>query len=496
LSGDRAARDQAWLTGHVATSMLALAALLVFPGCTEPAPTEVPLVGVEPTSAYSDAARVLTVMASVDSMLRPALDVDISGQSAWFDQSTLHLALVPPVGDPLPIVPLGVVRWTPRVSTTLEGSSPVVYDVFQATIPAGVAPGFYDVRLDLPSHKVAVLRAGFHELGPDPEAPTLSVSSPGVEQVLPAGLDVTAMISADDGAGQIHDVLLETPDGPASGCDIESVQARLMFPYNADLPSRVVFCPATFATPPLDDAQVMAPYWLRVSVHDVAGHEASRTVSLWLTHTPEITSFENTVGSLAGYQPFVVHGRFFLPGTQATIGRVPIVGTLSGGGSVPGGIVVDDMTIMGLTPPHSLAEEVPVEVRSDAGAATLMARFRYVAPPRIRVIFPATGPTSGGIKVTVAGNDLSENVTILVGATLETAKPLGPPLTYAADDKVVGCLPPGQGTVSVWARDPVTGVSLPYNGFAYTDVAADGTAPALPDPACATAMSASAAVPP
>lgn len=475
--------------------MLALAALLTCPGCTQPAPTVVQLVRVEPTSAYSDAARVLTVMASVESMLRPALDVDVSGQSAWFDQSTLHLALVPPEGDPRPTVPLGTVRWTPRVffnEITPEGPAPRVYDVFQATIPAGVAVGSYDVKLDVPSHKVAILPRGFEELGSDADTPTLSVSSPGVDQILPAGLDAVAIISADDGVGQIHDILLETPDGQAQGCDVESVKARLTFPYNADLPSKVSFCPAMFSTPTIDDSQLTAPYWLRVTVHDVAGHEASTMVSLVLAHEPKITSFENTMGSLAGYQRFVVHGRFFLPGSQASIGSVPIIGTLSEGGSVPGGVVVDDNTITGLTPPHTLAEDVPVEVRTEAGAATLPAKFRYVAPPRIRVIFPATGPTSGGIMITVAGNDLSKDVAIVVGATLETSRPLGPPITYTADDKVVGCLPPGQGTVSVWARDPVTGLGLPYNGFAYSDAPADSPV-AGSRTVCATATPASPA---
>lgn len=494
MSGDLVARDDSWSAGRAAKSMLALAVLLGGAGCSEDPPTMVQLLRAEPHMAYSDAARTLTVMASVESMLRPALNVDVSGQSAWFDQSTLHLALVPPAGDPRPTVRLGTVRWTPRVlfeEMTLDGISPVVNDVFQATIPAGVAVGSYDVRLEVPSHKVAVLAAGFEELGPDRETPILSVSSPGVDQILPAGLDATALISANDGAGQIHDVLLETRDGPAMGCDIESVRARLPFPYNADLPSQVSFCPATFSTPALDDSQQMEPYWLRVMVHDMAGHEASTTVSLLLAHKPEITSFENTVGSLAGNQPFVVHGRFFLPGSQASIGRVPIMGTLAGNDSDPGGLVVNDTTIMGFTPPHSVAEELSVEVRSDAGAATVMAKFRYVAPPRIRAIFPASGPTSGGVKITVAGNDLSKDVTIVVGATLETARPLGPPVTYTADDKVVGCLPPGQGTVSVWARDPVTGVSVPFSGFAYTD-----TPGVERDPACATVAPASAAAAP
>ena len=161
--------------------------------------------------------------------------------------------------------------------------------------------------------------------------------------------------------------------------------------------------------------------------------------------------------------------------------------------------MVDDTTIMGLTPPHSLPEDVPVEVSSDAGAATLTTKFRYVAPPRIRTIYPATGPTSGGIRIIVAGNDLSDHAMIVFGATLETATPLGPPLTYSADDKVVGCLPPGQGTVSVWARDPVTGVGPPFNGFSYTDPLANAGA-SEGDPACAgpmsMAMSASAATAP
>ena len=207
------------------------------------------------------------------------------------------------------------------------------------------------------------------------------------------------------------------------------------------------------------------------------GHTTAVNVPLLAAAPPVITEFEGSIGALAGNQPFVVHGKHFLPGSQAALDGILILG------SVAGGDQADDMTIMGLTPPHDPGV-VQVSVQSRAGIDYATAPFRYVAPPRPRLVNPAVGPTGGGIRVTVAGNDLLDSVIIAFGATAAEAQPLGG-VSHEAEDKVVGCLPPGQGTVSVWAIDPVTGMgSLPAS-FTYQDSPSD--AGVLLDPSCASA---------
>ena len=68
-----------------------------------------------------------------------------------------------------------------------------------------------------------------------------------------------------------------------------------------------------------------------------------------------------------------------------------------------------------------------------------------------------------------------KDVTIKFGTSLADARPLTKPFSYEADDKVTGCLPPGHGTVSVWASDPITGDDQLAGAFTYTDGPLDPT---------------------
>ena len=142
----------------------------------------------------------------------------------------------------------------------------------------------------------------------------------------------------------------------------------------------------------------------------------------------------------------------------------------------------DSGTIVGFTPRGDQARDVAVSVKTLAGVAGGPYPFRYTAPPKLRLIQPASGPTGGGVLVTVAGNDLLDGVTISFGATYETSVPFYN-ASYSSSDKVVGCLPAGTtGIVNVWATDSVTGVGELAGGFTYVDP--EDADVAMVSPAC------------
>lgn len=410
-------------------------------------------VTVAPPSAYSDLPVTLIVTAPA---LRPALAIDIADESAGFEPGSIRMSLVG--ATPGDVVPLSSPRW--------DG-----VETYLTTVPAGTAPGRYGLRIDTADGRATMVTAAFQELGPDMDPPSLFVEAPMDDAILPAGGVGMLRVIADDGPGQLARVSWDTSAGALGFCDLPPDQIT-------GQPPGQVTCRQSFSVPAVpDEAVTPQAFALHVLATDVVGHTTAVNVPLLAAAPPVITEFEGSIGALAGNQPFVVYGKHFLPGSRAALDGILILG------SVAGGDQADDMTIMGLTPPHDPGV-VQVSVQSRAGIDYATAPFRYVAPPRPRLVNPAVGPTGGGIRVTVAGNDLLDSVIIAFGATAAEAQPLGG-VSHEAEDKVVGCLPPGQGTVSVWAIDPVTGMgSLPAS-FTYQDSPSD--AGVLLDPSCASA---------
>ena len=430
-------------------ALLALAALLL-PACSDLGPTPT-IERLTPSAAYSDIAIPVVVAAP---MLRAALDVDISGQTASYDDGTIHMALV---GDD-PGLPGSVDLGPIQSVQDLAGTT------FLATIPAGLPAGAYGLRVTPPNGHPVIRHGAFQELGPDLTPPVVIVDSPLPDAKLGVGDKATtasATLRADDGDGQLVSVSWSTSSGTMGTC-----QLRPQPPTDAP-PGRVA-CTASFPIAPLDPADWQgAPFWFHVDAVDVAGNATSVTVDVVVASLPKIVSFERTYGSLEGGQPFTIHGAYFTRDAMASIDNNAIVGL--GPDSRLGGDVQDSGTIVGLTPRNALARDATVSVQTPAGRGDGPSAFRYTAPPNPRLIQPASGPVSGGVLVTVGGNDLLDGVIISFGATLPASVPFYN-ARYMSNDKVVGCLPAGQkGPVSVWASDPVTGVGTLMGAFTYTD---------------------------
>jgi len=439
------------------TSMMAVPLL----ACSDLGPTPV-IETVTPSAAYSDVAVPIIVDAQ---MLRAGLVVDIDGENASYDDGTLHMALV---GDDLglpPWVDLGPI-------TSVAG---VTGQSFLATVPANLAPGAYALRVTPPNGHSVLQHAAFQELGPDTVPPVVTVDMPQPGSTLGVGdktTIVTATLRVDDGFGQLAAVNWFASNNVMGSCPLPPQ------PLTNALPGQIS-CTASFPIAPLDPANGLGvPFSFNVVAVDVAMNSAPVTVALTVANVPKIVSFERTYGALAGQQPLIIHGAYFAPDAKAFIDTNAIVGYAPD--NRIGGDVRDSGTIVGFTPRNPLAHAATVSVQTMAGVGDGPSPYRYIAPPNPRLIQPASGSVDGGLLVTIAGNDLLEGVTISFGKTFETSVPLSSP-SYAGDDKVVGCLPPGEaGPVTVWASDPVTGLGQLAGAFTYTNDEASVSPACLP----------------
>ena len=403
---------------------------------------------VAPAQAYTDTAVPLYVHAA---NARPAFTVDLGGESVADDPGSLRLTLLPEAGAD--VVPLPNPRWT------TDGR------LITAT-PVGLAAGRYALELVDPRGERVLFPNAFESLGPDLDAPLLMVRSPDPYAYLQQGKPAKAEVVASDTPGMLAAIDWTSSDGSSGSCALPSPD-----PEDDLIRPTETACTITFPVPPLGDADPTAvPFWIEIKARDLAGHETMVSTPLNAAKGPSILAFFDTVGALGGYQPFIVTGRNFVRGSKAYIDGTEILGAALGG-ETP-----DMQSIIGWTPPHDRAQQVSVEVRSPAGTAFSPGSFTYADPPLLRDVEPRAGPTAGGIRVTVRGNGLRTGVLIYFGASEVKRRPLTSVL-YQPDNKVVGCLPPGTGTVSVWAYDAVTGDSELAGAFTYDD-----TAPLPPPP--------------
>lgn len=427
-------------------SALALV-LVAAPACHDQR-TALAIVDVTPSFAYSDGDLGLIIDAPG---IRPSLSIDLDSQSATLDSASVHISLVPSVDDGRPVVPL-TVKWL-RLGR------------FLARMTAGVAAGQYDVKLVAPDGRSSTLPAAFVCGGARPAGPVITVASPSPAQMVGADDPFEASFTVDDHGGQLVDVSWFTSEGAKGACPIE---------VDAETGNRS----ETFATASSPDCvKIPTPksssftsstmdFVLTVTAIDISGQTSVFPTPLIIAQAPVITRIDKEVGRLEGKQSFRVEGRYFPVGATAAIGGVRILNPDEGG---TGGFRENENTIVGLVPPSPRPDVLEVTVTTPWGAVGTSARkFNYILPPLIRVVQPSTGPAAGGIMMTIAGNDLRAPVAIKFGPTLEDAIDLVGP-QYPADSKVVGTLPPGHGTVLVWAQDPITGLGPPFSAFTYVE---------------------------
>ncbi len=442
-----------------------LAALGIVLGGTACAPSRTTprIQKVEPAQAYGDSKVILQIEVAD---LRASLHVDVDDGTLTTDALAVRMALQPGPPASGPAVPLKSLGW--------NGDQ-----TFWAQAPPNLSAGSYTLTVTTPDGQHVTLPNAFQALGPDMDPPTLTLDPVLADSVVAEGTTKVTSVVADDGFGAVAQIHWETDDQTSGDCFAVRSSGTDVPPVVP--PSRLT-CPVSFSIPKFAaDAPpdlLTKPFGFHAWATDTAGNPTPPLdISLQFARLPSILTFAGKVGALGGFQPFEVQGDYFLPGSQVLLDGVPIVG------KVPGGDQASDHLIVGWTPPRNRAGAVQVQVRSEAGTTSdAVDYFKYVAPPNPREVQPTRGPSAGGIRITVKGNDLRPNAIIYMGATRETRQQLKYPLYTDAANKIEACLPQGSGTVSIWVYDAITGDGNLPMAFTYDDTYDATTSPL--DPGC------------
>ena len=414
--------------------------------------------------------------------LRPSFSLDMDRGTLRTDLDSVRVRLLPtPSLDASPDLLLDTIAW--------DGGQRL-----WAKTLAAPAARMYALEVTGPLGEHLTDSNAFEGLGPDPGPPSIRMVPPLVpDSIIGEGQATTGVIIADDGLGTVQGIHWETTwettsglrgDCPATVGSSSPPPLDSLGPREppgpalpADPPPARLECPFSFTIPKLRDQDPRFKAFVFTAwARDQVGQQATLTIALRVARLPGIVSFAATVGGLGGYQPFVVRGNNFLPGARALLDGVPLVGV------VPEDERSSDQVISGWTPPRNRAGPVTVQVVSDAGTTQAPTFFTYVSAPSPREVQPNHGPRTGGTRVTVRGNDLRDGAIVYVGATRDTRQPLSYPQYDKSQNKIVGCLPPGSGTVTLWVYDAITGDGELPSSFTYDE--ASGTTTPTIDPAC------------
>jgi len=159
-------------------------------------------------------------------------------------------------------------------------------------------------------------------------------------------------------------------------------------------------------------------------------------------------------------------------GTTAGGSTVAITGAGLGGatsvsfGGVAAKIISDSSTqIIASSPPGIRIGTVDITVTTPVGtsAATVGDRFTYTATtgPHVTRLSPASGPTSGGTRVTITGTGLEGATSVRFGAA-------GAAVTADSSTRITATSPPGTGAVDITVTTPAgTSAVTPSDKFTY-----------------------------
>lgn len=197
--------------------------------------------------------------------------------------------------------------------------------------------------------------------------------------------------------------------------------------------------------PGLADVRVVSP----------DGESEALLESAYLYYNPvEVLSIEPPAGQVLGGEPVTLRGTGFSPGSNVLIGGRAAIQVE----------VLDDATIVALTPDAPGPASVDVHVTNELGVGTLPKGYTYFAAPRVRSVAPSVGPLAGGTLIDVRGQGFVEPLVVTVG---------GAPLTQVelfGADRLVGVTPAGSapGPVDVVVATAY-GATAAVHAFTYLD---------------------------
>jgi hypothetical protein len=123
-----------------------------------------------------------------------------------------------------------------------------------------------------------------------------------------------------------------------------------------------------------------------------------------------VTSIAPNTGPVGGGTNILITGSGFIAGSTVSIG-----------GTAATGVVVNSATeIVAVTPAKAAGTYNVVVTLPDTTTYTFANGFTYSALPTITTVTPATGSTSGGTAITLAGTNFRTGATVSIGGTAAT----------------------------------------------------------------------------
>ncbi len=161
-------------------------------------------------------------------------------------------------------------------------------------------------------------------------------------------------------------------------------------------------------------ARVAGPVDVTVTTPGGTSATAAADVFTYVTPAPAVTGLSPSTGSTAGGTPVSITGTSFSGATGVSFGA-----------AVATAFTVNSATSITATAPAAGAGQVDVTVTTPAGTSGVVAAdaFTYVAPPSpptVTGVSPASGTTTGGTSVVIAGTNFTGATGVSFGATAAT----------------------------------------------------------------------------
>jgi hypothetical protein len=318
-----------------------------------------------------------------------------------------------------------------------------------ATLDPGLPAGQHMVEVTDPRGQPASKLGAFWSLGPDDDAPSVTFEKPAPMTAVVGGSTLDVAISASDpDPGALADLTWESSaGGPAietKHCAFGPTHATARCDFQVTVPAGLV---------PGDE------FVLKATATDTATapNHAVQTMVFTVRQPPTVIGISPTAGGIAGGTDLVLRGTGFVPGTKVYVGGLLLL--------PDGGVVMDEQTVYGRTPPHAEGTAT-VLVRTPIGDVNLTDFFSYAIPPQIEGIIPDIGDPDGATKVRVRGTRFTRSTLIFFGDSLAGAE-VCEEQKWNSDTEIIGSAPAGRGRTSVWAYDPDLGFSRLVDGFGW-----------------------------
>ncbi len=177
---------------------------------------------------------------------------------------------------------------------------------------------------------------------------------------------------------------------------------------------------------------------------------------------PTVSAVSPISGDVAGGTAVTITGTNFVDGAGLTVDF--------GGTAATGVAFVSATSLTSTTPAHGAGAVNVVVTNPDAQTGTLSAGFTYTSTnpaPTVTAVNPASGPTTGGTSVTIAGTNFVAGAAVTFGGTAATG------VAFVSATSLTCTTPAhGAGAVNVVVTNPDAQIGTLANGFTYTSAAA------------------------